>query len=101
MLSADGEDVNTGVVTQFLLNNWDAFESSSLSSTTKTKALSQYQRLLPIRYGGGENYLQVLIGRAEVFSRISQLNKTLPKPGNLDEKLASLKSLSRLKLCRF
>ncbi len=93
MLSADGEDVNTGVVTQFLLNNWDAFESSSLSSTTKTKALSQYQRLLPIRYGGGENYLQVLIGRAEVFSRISQLNKTLPKPGNLDEKLASLKKL--------
>lgn len=93
MLSADGEDINTSIVTQFLLNNWDAFESTSSSSTTKTKALSQYQRLLPKRYGSGENYLQVLIGRAEAFSRISQLNGTVGKPSHLDEKLASLKRL--------
>lgn len=93
MLSADGEDTNTGTVTQFLLNNWDAFESTSSSSTTKTKALSQYQRLLPARYGNGENYLQTLIGRAEIFSRINQLTEVAGKPSHLDEKLRDLKRL--------
>lgn len=93
MLSGDGEDTSTGTVTQFLLNNWDAFESSSSSSTTKTKALSQYQKLLPKRYGAGENYLQTLIGRAEVFSRICQLDGQVGKPSRLDEKLAALRML--------
>lgn len=93
MLSADGEDISTSAVTQFLLNNWDAFESSSSSSTTKTKALSQYQKLLPKRYGSGENYLQTLIGRASDFSRICQLGEQAGKSSLLDRKLAALRRL--------
>lgn len=93
VLSSDGEDTNTSVVTQFLLNNWDAFESDSSSSTTKTKALSQYQRLLKKKYSGGENYLQTLIRRAEVFARIIQLQDYPTDAYRLGKKLSDLRRL--------
>ena len=93
MLSSDGEDANTKVVTQFLLNNWDAFEGEGSSSTTKSKALSQYQRLLKKKYGKGENYLQTLIKRAEVFARIIQLQSYPTNLYHLEKKLADLRRL--------
>ena len=100
VLSSDGEDTNTSVVTQFLLNNWDAFESDSSSSTTKTKALSQYQRLLKKKYSGGENYLQTLIRRAEVFARIIQLQDYPTDAYRLERSCRICGGLSQPKRCR-
>jgi uncharacterized protein with ParB-like and HNH nuclease domain len=60
----DDQDINEGEVTQFLLNNYDALESIVTSSTTKGKALDQYNLLI------GRNtskYIDVLSERAVWF----------------------------------
>ena len=45
-------NTNDAAVTQFLLNNYDAFENDSRSSVTKGKALRYYQRLIDGKYKG-------------------------------------------------
>ena len=58
------QDINEGEVTQFLLNNYDAMESKVNSSTTKTKALDQYNNLLKEQTS---LYIDELTIRAEWF----------------------------------
>lgn len=58
------QDINEGEVTQFLLNNYDALESTVSSSTTKGKALDQYNKLLKEK---NSKYIDILSGRAEWF----------------------------------
>lgn len=58
------QDINEGEVTQFLLNNYDALESSINSSTTKGKALDQYNKLLNDKTS---LYIDVLSERAKWF----------------------------------
>ena len=77
LLSGSEEDTSNRVVTQFLLNNYDAFEETANSSTTKSKALSQYQRLLPKKYQQGEDYLSTLLKRARVL--LQSLRLTMPR----------------------
>ena len=48
-------NTNDAAVTQFLLNNYDAFENDSRSSVTKGKALRYYQRLIDGKYKKGED----------------------------------------------
>lgn len=90
LLSGSEEDTSNRVVTQFLLNNFDAFEETANSSTTKSKALSQYQRLLPKKYQQGEDYLGTLLKRARVFAAISKVDDASFGDEKLDSKFASL-----------
>lgn len=90
LLSGSEEDTSNRVVTQFLLNNYDAFEETANSSTTKSKALSQYQRLLPKKYQQGEDYLGTLLKRARVFAAISKVDDASFGDEKLDSKFASL-----------
>lgn len=90
VLSGGDEDASNRIVTQFLLNNYDAFEDKGFSSITKTKALSRYQRLLPRKYEAGENYLSTLLERAKVFAEIAQLGGSDQQSGGFDSKFAAL-----------
>ena len=58
------QDLNEVEVTQFLLNNYDGIESETRSSTTKGKALKQYEELLDKKK---HPYLETLGKRAEWF----------------------------------
>lgn len=93
LLSGSDEDTCNRVVTQFLLNNYDAFEETSNSSTTKNKALSQYQRLLPKKYRQGEDYLETLLERARVFAAIARIDDASFDSQLLDSKFAALMRL--------
>ena len=55
----------SNLVTQFLQNNYDAYESDSTSSITKTQALKQYEKLFAQK---GSNYINNLIEKAKIFS---------------------------------
>jgi uncharacterized protein with ParB-like and HNH nuclease domain len=61
---SEDHDLDEGEVTQFLLNNYDSMESTINSSTTKRKALDQYNSLLK-RYSS--KYIDILSERAEWF----------------------------------
>jgi uncharacterized protein with ParB-like and HNH nuclease domain len=63
------EEMNTTVITQFLHNNYDTFESSDLSSITKGSALSVYERILDQR--NPFDYIETLIERSIFFSYIN------------------------------
>ncbi len=93
-LSADDGDTDGGTVTQFLLNNYDAFEGSSTTSTTKGRALSDYQRLLKKQSRCDGDYLAVLIERARVFARIKGIGETGSDwSSEIDAKLSTLDKL--------
>lgn len=66
-------DVNTSLVTQFLLNNYDAFETESLSSITKSSALDRYNKILNDK---GSKYIKTLIKKAEWFMYLRGVNKS-------------------------
>lgn len=89
-LSGGYEDTSNRVVTQFLLNNYDAFEEKGFSSITKSKALSRYQKLLPKKYNVGEDYLSTLLERAKTFSEIAQIGGNNQDSGIFGPKFASL-----------
>ena len=57
-------DINTNNVTQFLLYNYDTYESTSTSSITKNKALSEYVELIK---DDTFEYINTLIKRANWF----------------------------------
>lgn len=61
------EPIST-VVTQFLLNNYDAFESDSNASITQNSALTMYEKIFREK---GHNYIDKLINRAMIFSNIN------------------------------
>lgn len=85
-------DYNSGLVTQFLLNNYDAFEGKS-GSITKGKALSKYRDQIKNHYRNGEDYLGVLIKRGRVFARIAGISEKGCKNAEIDQKLAVLQKL--------
>lgn len=63
-------DSNSFAITQFLLNNYDTFISSSNSSITKNSALREYEAVFSSQ---GHNYIDTLIEHAKIFSTISPL----------------------------
>ena len=70
ILSFGEDEMSDRLATQFLLNNLDAFENETGNSATKSKALSRYQSILNEKYSAGVDYLETLVRRAKVFSRI-------------------------------
>ncbi|WEV53332.1 DUF262 domain-containing protein [Bifidobacterium sp. ESL0704] len=86
-------DVNIGSATQFLLNNYDAFEGTNTTSTTKSKALGQYQRIIRPRYEQGIDYLKQLIDRASLFSQIACMPSAPDDGSRIGKKLQSLHRL--------
>lgn len=93
VLSEKDRDTDTRLVTQFLLNNYDAFESEASSSTTKSKALNQYQKLIHSRYQRGEDYLSILIKRAKTYARICQVEEPDRSDKIYDKELKALHRL--------
>lgn len=92
-LSRDGEP-DTGITTQFLLNNWDAFESEDNRSITKSSALKLYRSRIRQYYSEKRSdYLSVLQERAGIYAQIL----CLPKHEHHDQTIAKrLKALVQL-----
>ncbi len=85
-------DYKSSLVTQFLLNNYDAFEGAS-GSITKGKALSKYRVQIKNHYRNGEDYLGTLVKRGKVFARIVGISDTGFASTVVDQKLAVLQKL--------
>lgn len=92
-LSRDGEP-DTTITTQFLLNNWDAFESEDNRSITKSSALKLYRSRIRQYYSEKRSdYLSVLQERAGIYAQIL----CLPKHEHHDQTIAKrLKALVQL-----
>lgn len=84
-------DADVAATTQFLLNNYDAFENESTSSTTKGKALKQYRDIIPEKYRSNVDYLQEITDRAQVFAQMQQIRSH--PVDSIDQRLASLRRL--------
>lgn len=56
----DDQEIDINFTTKFLLNNYDALESTSTSSLTKSKALNKYNEILNAR---SSDYIDELIKR--------------------------------------
>lgn len=89
----DNDEPIPSVITQFLLNNYDAFESEGKSSITQNSALAMYERIFNEK---GHHYIDDLINRAKIFSN---LNRKIPTVDilnlnkNIRKKLLSLDKL--------
>ncbi|MEB6209152.1 DUF262 domain-containing protein [Staphylococcus pasteuri] len=70
----ENDEPISSVVTQFLLNNYDAFESKKQSSITQSSALKLYEKIFKDK---GYKYIDELILRAKIFSNISGKIETL------------------------
>ncbi|MEE8726627.1 MAG: DUF262 domain-containing HNH endonuclease family protein [Bifidobacterium thermacidophilum] len=92
-LSRDGEP-DTTITTQFLLNNWDAFESEDNRSITKSSALKLYRSRIRQYYSEKRSdYLSVLQERAGIYAQIL----CLPDHEHHDQTIAKrLKALVQL-----
>lgn len=62
------DEPNSSVVTQFIRNNYDTFESDTLSSITRNDALRKYEKLFVDKT---HEYIDTLIIRAKIFSNIN------------------------------
>lgn len=91
IFTSNNNDANITATTQFLLNNYDAFENDSTSSTTKGKALKQYRDIIPEKYRSNVDYLQKITGRAQVFAQMLQIQSH--PVDSIDQRLASLRRL--------
>src|SRR5699024_3864764 len=67
IFSNDDGEPNSTAITQFLQNNYDAFEGKGTSSITKRKSLREYERLF---HDNGYSYMDTLILHAKSFSTI-------------------------------
>lgn len=65
----DNDEPIPSVITQFLLNNYDTFESDGKGSITQNSALSMYERIFNEK---GHNYIDALINRAKIFSNLNR-----------------------------
>lgn len=63
----DNDEPISSVITRFLLNNYDTFESTKKASITSDSALDVYDKLF---HSKGYKYIDVLIDRARIFSNI-------------------------------
>ncbi|MCD8887917.1 DUF262 domain-containing protein [Staphylococcus arlettae] len=70
----ENDEPISSVVTQFLLNNYDAFESKKQSSITQNSALKLYEKIFKDK---GYKYIDELILKAKIFSNISGKIETL------------------------
>ncbi|MCG3402123.1 DUF262 domain-containing protein [Staphylococcus massiliensis] len=70
----DNEEPITNVVTQFLLNNYDTFESQKNGSITQNTALKLYERIF---HDEGYEYIDNLIKKAKVFSNMNGKIETI------------------------
>ncbi|KAA8829863.1 DUF262 domain-containing protein [Bifidobacterium tissieri] len=93
IFTAKDEDVNVSIVTQFLLNNYDVFESTGTKSITKGKALRLYETVIQDEYRRGSNYLDTLLSRAELFAMITRVDEHHYADGRIDRQLDALKRL--------
>lgn len=66
----DAEDeISSTAITQFLLNNFDTFKNTKLSSITKSIAIKEYRKLFEDNF----KYINELIDRAKEFTVVSPL----------------------------
>ena len=86
----DESEANQRAVTQFLLNNYDAFEGQSGSSITRGRALSKYSALLSQRRS---TYIDTLIKRAQVFVQFIGLSDDSTLPSETRNRLHVLNEL--------
>lgn len=87
------EEPNATAVTQFLQNNYDAFEGEGNTSITKKSSLRKYEQLFKVK---GHYYMDVLIQNAELFSMMVpklRTNTSLSYSKNL---ISTLDKLSKL-----
>lgn len=82
------------LVTQFLQNFYDTFESTGTSSITKSQALREYERLFAAK---GANYIDILINVGQIFSsftnKIDDNEFTKVYSDEIREKLMTLNQL--------
>lgn len=90
--SDDGEPYSIAV-TQFLQNNYDAFEGEGTSSITKRASLRKYEQLFKTR---GYHYMENLIVNAKVFSTMVPKIKNDDDVEHGEELKKSLSKLSKL-----
>lgn len=80
----DNGEARSNLVTQFLQNYYDTFESDSTSSITKSESLRKYENLFE---ENDDSYIEDLIESAEIFSsftnNIGKFNENLNYTGPL------------------
>lgn len=91
LFTQSDNDANITVTTQFLLNNYDAFENKSNTSITKGKALKQYREIIQQKYRDNVDYLQEITDHGKVFAQILQLQSHPDE--RINQRLASLSRL--------
>lgn len=92
-LSRDGEP-DTTITTQFLLNNWDAFESEDNRSITKGSALKLYRGRIRQFYSvKRSDYLSILQERASIYAQILCLPNHEYPDQNIAKRLKALVQL--------
>ncbi|MGE4321129.1 MAG: DUF262 domain-containing protein [Acholeplasmataceae bacterium] len=79
------EEHDPKLVTQFLLNNFDTFETNDKSSITKSLIITKYEKL----FSSSKTYIDQLIGNADIFVNI--INPT--SNSKIDNKLTALTKL--------
>lgn len=91
IFTSNNSDADITTTTQFLLNNYDAFENESTSSTTKGKSLKQYRDIIQQKYRSNVDYLQEIIDHAQIFAQLLQI-QSHPSV-NVNQRLSSLRRL--------
>lgn len=69
----ENDEPNSTLVTQFLQNNYDAFEGTGNSSITKRASLRKYEELFQTK---GHEYIDELIANAQIFAAMVPRLKT-------------------------
>ena len=92
IFDASDMDASNRLVTQFLLNSYDAFEGES-SSITKSKALSEYRKQIKDYYHDGVDFLALLINRARIFARIVGITDPPTRHADIDARFTALQRL--------
>ena len=90
--AAQDADVDNRLVTQFLLNNYDAFEGTG-SAITKGRALSEYRKVIKEHYRNHEDYLDILLLRAKAFAQLTGNATNEMDDHTLEVKIAALQKL--------
>lgn len=92
LFAAQDADVDNRLVTQFLLNNYDAFEGTG-SAITKGRALSEYRKVIKEHYRNHEDYLDILLLRAKAFAQLTGNAANEMDDHALEVKIAALQKL--------
>lgn len=87
------EEPNATAVTQFMQNNYDAFEGEGNASITKKSSLRKYEQLFKDR---GHTYMDQLIKNAEIFASIIPKIRDNTSINYGDELQKSINKLSKL-----